>query len=81
MPIGIGPSQLAHLRSGEHGFDALDRRSQARVDADDASVRDVTTFERQVLQPGDLHIVDVRGAALYQARILTPFDPLADELR
>ena len=43
-------------------------------------MRDVAALERQVLHPGDLDVVDVRAAALDQARVFATPDAFADEL-
>ncbi len=44
-------------------------------------MRDVAPLEREVLNAGDLHVVDVGAAAPDQARVLAPLDALADEPR
>src|SRR4051812_567491 len=44
-------------------------------------MRNVAALEREVLQAGDLDIVDIGGAALNQARIFAPLDARTDELR
>ncbi len=69
------------LRAGEHGLYALHRSGRSHIDRSDPAVRDVAALECDVLHACDLHVVNVRGAALDEARILTPFDARADELR
>jgi hypothetical protein len=73
--------ELGDLLAGIHRLDALHRLRRARVDRDDAAVRDVAALERQVLHAGDLDVVDVGAQALNQARVLAPLDALAHELR
>ena len=70
-----------HLRTGEHLLDAVERFRRARIDGQDAPVRDVAALEREVQHSGELDVVDVGPAALDQARVLAPLDALADELR
>ena len=72
--------ELGELRAGEHRLDAVERLRGARVDGQDAAVRDVAASERQVLQAGDLDVVDVGAAALDEPWILAPPHALADEL-
>src|SRR5262245_12466801 len=75
-----GPDELGDIGAGEDCFDALHRLRRARVDRQDAAVRDLATLERQVLHADNLDVVDVGGAPLDQTWILAAFDSLAYEL-
>ena len=80
-PHRHGVEELRDLRAGEDRLDAVERLRGSGVDGQDAAVRNVAARECQVLQAGDLDVVDVGAAALDQTRILTPLDALANELR
>jgi hypothetical protein len=72
-------NQFGDLRAGIDRLDALHRERSARVDRTDAAVRDIAALEGEMLHAGNLHVVDVRRAALNKPRIFAPLDALTHE--
>src|SRR5262249_49533940 len=78
---GQRAEDLGDVGAGENRLDTFHGPRGARVDGADAAMRHIAPFERQVLHPDDLHVIDVGGPALNEARILAAPDALAYELR
>jgi hypothetical protein len=76
-----GTEELRDLGAREDRFHSVHRLRGAGIDRADASVRDVTALEHDVLHADQRNIVDVGTAAANEARILAPLGALANELR
>ena len=77
---GHRAEELGDLLAGEDRLNAIHRLRRARIDRNDAAVRDVAPLERHVQHADERDVVNIGGAPLDETGILAALDALANEL-